>query len=171
MQNGDRSPWLEDALEQVAEDESSLGASPCVEERLRIEVRAISRARRLRTGGIVSAIAVFALVAGISVWRDAARRHGEAAVVTPTGPSTLGGADDGVTAFFPLGYSAVPMGGGRIVRIEVPRAALASFGVAPVEPPGGASAPTALADVLIGEDGLARAVRFVRAARIQEQKQ
>lgn len=48
---------------------------------------------------------------------------------------------------------------GHLVRVEVPRSALASFGL-PVnaEAPGG----SVKADVLMGQDGIARAIRFVR---------
>ena len=72
------------------------------------------------------------------------------------------------TAFMPLVYSALPYTNAHIVRLEVPRAALKHFGLAPAESPAGASPvsrDTVLADVLVGEDGLARAVRFVRAER------
>jgi hypothetical protein len=68
-----------------------------------------------------------------------------------------------VTSFLPLAYGAVPMTDGRIVRIELPRTSLAAFGLLPA----GEASPgrgTVLADVIVGEDGLARAVRFVRAA-------
>ena len=65
------------------------------------------------------------------------------------------------TDFFPLSdASALPsMEGGHVVRVELPRAALLSFGL-----PVNAEQATGRvkADVLIGHDGLARAVRFVR---------
>jgi hypothetical protein len=67
------------------------------------------------------------------------------------------------TAFLPLPYSGVPMRDGRIVRIVVPRAALGAFGLLPVDAVGSEIPGTVLADVIVGEDGLARAVRFVRA--------
>jgi len=68
----------------------------------------------------------------------------------------------------PLTYSALPYTDAQIVRLEVPRSALENFGLAPADLPADASAVshnTVLADVLVGEDGLARAVRFVRAER------
>ena len=65
------------------------------------------------------------------------------------------------TDFFPLSdASALPaLEGGHVVRVELPRAALLSFGL-----PVNAEQATGRvkADVLIGHDGLARAVRFVR---------
>jgi len=63
--------------------------------------------------------------------------------------------------------------GGLVVRMQVPRAALARFGVAAFVVADDRSS-TVLAEVVVGNDGLARAVRFVRAAGIselQEQKQ
>lgn len=65
------------------------------------------------------------------------------------------------TEFFPLAHGGgLASGeGGQVVRVELPRTALASFGL-PV------NADTAggrvRADVLFGEDGTARAIRFVR---------
>ena len=66
--------------------------------------------------------------------------------------------------FFPLDYSTVPVTDGHILRLEVPRSSVEAFGVDPVELV--SPRPDAvLADVLVGEDGLARAVRFVRRVR------
>jgi hypothetical protein len=50
--------------------------------------------------------------------------------------------------------------------MQVSRSALASFGVAP--PGGDLTSPSVLADVVIGDDGLARAVRFVRVISDQD---
>jgi hypothetical protein len=65
------------------------------------------------------------------------------------------------TDFIPLmqGGRFAQGDGGRLVRVELPRSALVSFGL-PVnaETAGG----RIKADVLLGEDGLARAIRFVR---------
>jgi hypothetical protein len=68
---------------------------------------------------------------------------------------------DVTSEFFPLAYSTVPITHARVVRIEVPRTAPALFGI---DPAGlvDASQGTVVADVVVGEDGLARAVRFVR---------
>ncbi|MET0622344.1 MAG: hypothetical protein ABW250_05140 [Pyrinomonadaceae bacterium] len=65
------------------------------------------------------------------------------------------------TEFIPLmqGAPYQPAEGAHLVRVELPRSALASFGL-PVgaESPGG----RVKADVLLGDDGIARAIRFVR---------
>ena len=51
------------------------------------------------------------------------------------------------------------MEGGQIVRVEVPRSALASFGLPMNAERAGERVK---ADVVLGYDGVARAIRFVR---------
>jgi hypothetical protein len=61
----------------------------------------------------------------------------------------------------PLTYGAAlsPNEGGQLVRVELPRSALASLGL----PMNVERADERVkADVLLGHDGLARAIRFVR---------
>jgi hypothetical protein len=149
------------ALRAVAEEEASLAASVGVEARLLAEVRSIARARRLRTRVALYAIAA-ALVLAISLptWRMAVRP-----VIVPSAPAaprvepSLG---EAATDFLPLVYGGVPISDGQIFRMEVPRTALASFGLASIDSLEGSSPATVLADVIVGVDGLARAVRFVR---------
>jgi hypothetical protein len=66
-----------------------------------------------------------------------------------------------VTEFLPVagGDSFGPPGRGRLVRVRLPRAALWAYGL-----PMNVDRPeeTVTADVLMGEDGLARAIRFVQ---------
>lgn len=73
-----------------------------------------------------------------------------------------------VTAFYPIPYAAPlqPYESRRIVRVSVPPPALAALGLPmSLEP---ALHPVD-ADVLVGEDNLARAVRFVRERRDRPQ--
>jgi hypothetical protein len=65
------------------------------------------------------------------------------------------------TAFVPLGYGSDLdlQDGGQMVRVELPRSALARFGL-PMNM--NRSDEKIKADVLVGADGLARAIRFVR---------
>ena len=86
------------------------------------------------------------------------RRPRAAAAEAAEGP----GRGEVATDFIPLtsgGGQLAPEDAGQVVRVELPRSALASIGV-PV------SAERAnervRADVLMGEDGTARAIRFVR---------
>jgi len=146
------------ALRALAADDAKLTASPNVEKRLLAEVRNISRMRRRRAWfGVGSAAAVMLLGIALNSWRSGIRQ--------PSGTALSPSAREGrvpeiATDFLPLPYSHVPMNIGSTVRIEVPAAALASFGLAP--PDFRKSDVKVQADVLIGEDGLARAIRFVR---------
>jgi len=65
------------------------------------------------------------------------------------------------TDFFPLSYGGdqKPMETGEVIRVQMPRSALIAFGL-PVNVER-ADVPVK-ADLLVGEDGLARAIRFVR---------
>jgi hypothetical protein len=66
-----------------------------------------------------------------------------------------------MTDFFPLSYGAdqKPMDKGEVIRVQMPRSALARFGL-PVNVE--RADVTIKADLLVGEDGLAHAIRFVR---------
>jgi len=154
----DQERALSEWLREVAEADATRGASPAVRERLLEEVRARRRVRRM------TAIKMYALAAGLviatalPVWQLTTRPSVEEsprAVAIPSGDAEV------VTAFYPLAYGAVPVTQGNIVRVAVSPTAIAALGV---EPLGGTTSPTdvLLADVVVGEDGLARAVRFVR---------
>jgi len=66
-----------------------------------------------------------------------------------------------VTDFVPLSYGGdqKPMESGKVIRVQMPRSALIAFGL-PVNVES-ADVPVK-ADLLVGEDGLTRAIRFVR---------
>lgn len=66
-----------------------------------------------------------------------------------------------MTDFMPLTYGAAmsPNEGGQLVRVELPRSALATLGL-PMNVDH--AQERVKADVLLGHDGLARAIRFVR---------
>lgn len=154
-------PELSAALRALSEDDARLTASPDVEKRLLAEVRAISQARRRRTWLGVSAVAAVLLL-GIVLytWRIGNQQPSDTAL-SPSAPEEE--ITEVATEFLPLPYSHVPMNTGSTVRLEVPARALVSFGLAPTEFRDGDG--TVQADVLIGEDGLARAIRFVRPIR------
>jgi hypothetical protein len=161
MQKPDDQDRLTSALRALAEDDGATGASPAVEARLLAHVRASSHARRRRTAVAWFAMAAALLVTiGLSVWRLLPRGD-QQSVSTPA--VTLASREV-ATEFFPLRYSRVPAAATHIVRLEVPRSALASFGLASFDDVSVSPSGTVIADVVIGEDGLARAVRFVRPA-------
>ena len=158
MESEDRQS-LGAALRTIADDDARVGASPAVEARLFAEVRSIAAARRRRR--VVAALAIAAaLLVALAV---SARRM----FMSP--PTAGAGAEEVTTEFLPLLYSNVPAAHVQMVRLAVPRAALGSFGLTPREASDRTSTDTVLADVLVGDDGLARAVRFVRPAADQEQ--
>jgi len=92
----------------------------------------------------------------------ASKSHGRASQrKAPRKPASelLAAQREVMTDFIPIVYDPEPIERGQIVRIRLPRAALATFGI----PVNEEHAEEAIrADVLLGEDGLARAVRFVK---------
>src|SRR5687768_5082095 len=119
----------------------------------------------MRTGvGLLAAAAVWLVVMAGPAWRASNREAArvESNRVTGVEATVM---REVTTDFFPLTYSSVPAPGGQLVRMQVPRTALATFGVASFGTPGDRSA-TVMAEVVVGNDGLARAVRFVRAVEI-----
>jgi hypothetical protein len=65
------------------------------------------------------------------------------------------------TDFFPLSYGGdqKPMESGEVIRVQMPRSALIAFGL-PLNVE--RADESVKADLLVGEDGMARAIRFVR---------
>lgn len=102
--------------------------------------------------------------------RMTAARYGEASAASgvrphrgarAAGESTAAEETEIATDFFPLAGASelMPTQGGHVVRVELPRTALASFGLAVN---GERTSGRVKADVLLGDDGMARAIRFVR---------
>ena len=137
------------ALRALSEADAGLGASPVVEARLREAVRGVGAGQRARPSATFLALAAALVVVVSGAWRLVVT-HPPAAVVTR----------EVATDFLPLMYADVPTSDAYIVRMEVPRSALVAFGLASAELPG-PGRDTIDADVLVGMDGIARAVRFV----------
>ena len=70
--------------------------------------------------------------------------------------------------FLSLAGSSYPLGDGMVVRVELPRSAPALVGL-PI--PGGDVSGTVTADVVLGQDGMARAIRFVQPEESQGRNQ
>ena len=155
MNTPDSCEAVSEGLRAVAEDDEQLGASNAVGLRLLAEVQAIADARRRRTMVLsLASAAALATALAVPAWRTLQSRPDPTVADGPVVTREL------VTEFFPLRYSNVPARGGYVVRMQVPRTALASFGATP--PAGISNDPNILADVVVGDDGLARAVRFVQ---------
>jgi hypothetical protein len=101
--------------------------------------------------------AVLVIATAIPVWQLSMRTAVDPSV-RPAAASL-----EVATDFYPLAYSAIPVNRGSLVRLELPAASLAGLGVDPAAV-AGPQQGSVVADVLVGEDGLARAVRFVRLA-------
>jgi hypothetical protein len=157
----DRVRNMTEALRALAAEDVSLAPSSAIEARLRREVRSIARARRRRIAVVALAAAAVLAIALAVPWKRGV--DNATAGSQPSTSASRGG--EVATAFFPLTYSSLPISNAQLVRVQVPRSALASFGLAPIDVPASATGATASAtvsaDVLVGEDGVARAVRFV----------
>ena len=169
----DREAPLSTALAALRDDDGSMSASPAVEARLRTEVRAL-RARSARGFGPGTRAShgssrgfTLALAASLTLIVSASAWWLSGIETAPTAPAAIV-AREVMTDFVPLQYAGVPSRGTQIVRLEVPRGALSSMGLSSFDAPRPDASPTVLADVMIGEDGLARAVRFVRVLSNQE---
>lgn len=145
---------LRRALDAVAQSEGDQSTSSAVESRLLAAVRSqrIARQRRRQIAWLAAAAAIIVLVTAAR-WRLSPDSEEFAAV--PTQPA-VSVASDVPAGFLPLRYAQVPTRGGQIVRMTVPATALASFGLEPAS----AGSDVVTADVFVGDDGLARAVRF-----------
>jgi hypothetical protein len=96
--------------------------------------------------------------AGSGIKKSAARHKHDASAKAPAADAA---ATEIATDFLPLTYGAATNleEGGRMVRVELPHSALATFGL-PVNMD--RANERVKADVLFGVDGLAHAIRFVR---------
>lgn len=161
MSDSKQNDPLTQALRRMREKDEAMTTSPTVEARLLQEVRGLQRHQRNWRPHVIGAMAAAAIVLvtlSIGWWN----RSGQ----SPT--SVVKEAHEVTTGFFPLFYGSVPTAQTHLVRLELPRESLARFGLTFADGIDRASG-TVLADVLVGEDGLARAVRFVQKLS-QEQR-
>jgi hypothetical protein len=148
------------ALRRLRDDDEKLSASAAVEARLLEEVRRLQKPQRGWSPQLIAALVAASIViatVSITLWK--LRAPAPVAVVV----------QEVTTEFFPLFYASVPAVQSHVVRMELPQASLARFGLMSADDIDHATG-TVLADVVIGDDGLARAVRFVRKLS-QEQRQ
>ena len=165
--NADRR--INDAFRAIAEADERLGASSAVE--ASVMAAFDSAARRRRTRRIVSVLGVAAVVVAIAAGALKVRPLNSGEPSRQTSDLRLETSREVTTAFMPLAYSGVPIADGHVVRMEVPRASLVRFGLLPPDIADSGDATrggTVIADVVIGDDGLARAVRFVRKLNRKE---
>jgi hypothetical protein len=142
--------------ELAADDDAQNGASLKVQARLLAEVRSIGarRRRRLFTAGLLTATAASVVGALVVGQRSGSR------VPAPV-DSPVPQVRELATAFLALPGAAAPAANAYLVRLDLPRTALTRLGLGQVETFDSTASATILADLLVGEDGVARAVRFV----------
>jgi hypothetical protein len=112
----------------------------------------VERGRKLSKNGLV------AIMGPTTTRRTGSQRVPRSGIGESGMTSTSG---EIATDFMPVSYgdNLNEIDNGRIVRVEMPRSALAQFGL-PVNMD--RAGERIKADVLIGDDGMARAIRFVR---------
>jgi len=141
---------IPDLLRALAEADATEEAPPEIELRLRREFRSRKR-RRMWTRlawGASAAAAVLLVVVATWHYRQTAPALPQAEAVHEV-----------VTDFYPLVNPAPPFERGRLLRVELPASAMRMVGL-PVHAEH-LSDPVQ-ADVLVGEEGLPRAIRFVK---------
>ncbi len=169
------------ALKALAESDREKEASPEVEARLLREFGTRRGGRRLRW----AVPAAFAAGVAIAVWLWPTPRAPQPVVSVPQvieatqpapAPVTIAAAPavrkvarklpprrtgprEVVTDFFPLTNPAPPFERGQMLRVQLPASAMQSVGL-PVREEHWAD--PVQADVLVGEEGIPRAIRFVR---------
>lgn len=133
-----------------------------LEERLRIEFRRRNRRRKLAAWIPMSSIAAAAAAVALFFWAHQDKPK-LAPPVTPVAAVSAAPAleDDTDASFYPLPEAeALPaVENAMVVRVQLPVSSLQLMGVPVAEERAGASVQ---ADLLLGQDGLARAVRLVQ---------
>jgi hypothetical protein len=170
------------ALQALAESDRDHQAPPEMETRLRLAFRRNRAAKRRRQifGWAVAAAVVIAILTTFASRPQPARkvpveRPTESAASTPTPappPINLPATPRArarnalqreiVTDFFPLMDVPPPIGRGALVRVDLPAEAMRTVGL-PVRED--RLAERVQADVLLSEDGLATAIRFVKVSQ------
>jgi hypothetical protein len=180
---------IHDLLQSLAEADAAAEAAPEIELRLRKKFRSWKRRRAWRQAAVWAPVAAAMIV---MIFALANRKHPSAPVneevmahdtvpnesgvavletsppVTLTTPARVrkhaassqqSKPAEIVTEFFPLMDPAPPLGRGQLFRVELPASAMQMVGL-PVHEEHLSDAVQA--DVLVGEEGLPRAIRFVK---------
>ena len=172
-----------EALRTLSEQDASKEASPEVETRLRFQFQSRRRRRAWRRAAVLAGTGTTAAAAAAAmivflvvpnhkppapapvheVVTQSVVAQPEAAPVavvkaTRRVPKSVPRPQEVVTDFFPLMDPAPPFERGQLLRVELPASAMQMVGL-PVRED--RLAEPVQADVLVGEEGLPRAIRFV----------
>lgn len=151
-------PQLLDDLRALASD-GPREAPPHVEARLIAEFRRRQRRRDLRIWSPALGLAAAAAIALLFWGKPGAAQKPAAVVAMQTAAS--GADDDSAASFYPLPEAEAlpPVENAMVVRVQLPVSSLQLMGVPIDEDRAGASVQ---ADLLLGQDGLARGVRLAQ---------
>jgi len=140
---------IQDLLRALADADAAAEAPPEIELRLTREFRSRKRTRTVRRlAWCASAAAVVLVFAATLHYRQ-----------RPPALAAPAAVEEVVTDFYPLVNPAPPFERGRLLRVEVPASAMRMVGL-PVHAE--RLSDPVQADVLVGEEGLPRAIRFVK---------
>jgi hypothetical protein len=164
---------MKELLRALADSDREREAPPEVERRLK---GAFRRKYKRRIWPYFAAVAVVAAGMALFFVRVPKSQTMEIAVVTPSAPVLEVGKpamrkvvhrkqpQEIVTEFYPLMEDPPPFERGELLRVSLPAAAMRSIGVPVSEDRLG---ETVQADVLVGQEGLARAIRFVNTRSLK----
>lgn len=96
------------------------------------------------------------------------RQNEMAEMVGPSRPARRRATAETGGEFIALSAGSYPLGDGMVVRVELPRSAPTLVGL-PI--PGGDVSGTVTADVVLGQDGMARAIRFLQPEEAKDANQ
>jgi hypothetical protein len=157
---------IQDLLRGLAEADASTEAPPEIEMQLRKKFRSRKRRRAWRRAALWAPLVPAAALVMLFVFvhrKPALAPVSPVSINTPAAPSleqvVPPQPEEIVTDFFPLLDPAPPFGRGKILRVELPASAMKMVGL-PVHEEH--LADSVRADVLVGEEGLPRAIRFVK---------
>jgi hypothetical protein len=146
-------PELQEELNRIKKEDSSLAISPELENRLLQAMRAPSQSKPLQSNYWMKAAAVFLIVLiGGAIWMlQPEPRHNFRPEINRPG-------DDALTGYLPLTYGLTPDESLQRVRVKLPRSALDQFGI---RVDNNLRTEEVTADLLVGESGLPYAVRVI----------
>lgn len=161
---------MNELLKALADSDREREAPPAVEMRLRASFR---RKYKRRIWPYLAAVAALAAGIALLMIRVPKPQTMDIAVVTPPAPlleaprpaahkiAQRPSPREVVTEFYPLMEDPLPFEGGELLRVSLPAVAMRSVGVSVSEDRLG---ELVQADVLVGQEGLPRAIRFVNAS-------
>ena len=144
---------IQDLLRALADADADAEAPPEIELRLTREFRSRKRTRTVRRLAWCASAAAVVLVFAATLHY---RQRPPAPAASSARPDAV---EEVVTDFYPLVNPAPPFERGRLLRVEVPASAMRMVGL-PVHAE--RLSDPVQADVLVGEEGLPRAIRFVK---------